>query len=69
MHEMAKQMTKLLAGKAAMLFEYFSLQITEQGELMSLPLLLGIFLFVIIYAIQIILKQLYLFNNNIYLII
>ncbi|XP_059050639.1 DNA mismatch repair protein Mlh1 [Achroia grisella] len=40
MHEMAKQMTNLLISKKAMLMEYFSLEISSDGELLSLPLLL-----------------------------
>ncbi|KAJ0170820.1 hypothetical protein K1T71_013592 [Dendrolimus kikuchii] len=40
MKEMAQQMTEMLASKRSMLQEYFSLEISEQGELVSLPLLL-----------------------------
>ncbi|KAM3960649.1 DNA mismatch repair ATPase Mlh1 [Aphomia sociella] len=40
MHEMAQQMTKLLLSKKAMLLEYFSLEVSADGELLSLPLLL-----------------------------
>nr|XP_026498840.1 DNA mismatch repair protein Mlh1 [Vanessa tameamea] len=38
--DMAKQMAELLVSKCSMLFEYFSLQINDQGELLALPLLL-----------------------------
>ncbi|XP_047539749.1 DNA mismatch repair protein Mlh1 [Vanessa atalanta] len=38
--DMAKQMVELLVSKCSMLFEYFSLQINNQGELLALPLLL-----------------------------
>ncbi|CAG4978872.1 unnamed protein product [Colias eurytheme] len=38
--EMAKQMTKLLVTKRAMLQEYFSFEVNENGELLALPLLL-----------------------------
>lgn len=41
MQDMAKQMTQLLVSKRAMLYEYFSLQVNECGELLALPLLLG----------------------------
>lgn len=41
MQDMAKQMTQLLVSKRAMLYEYFSVQINESGELLALPLLLG----------------------------
>ncbi|CAG9569272.1 unnamed protein product [Danaus chrysippus] len=40
MREMAAQMTKLLISKGPMLYEYFSLEINNKGELLSLPLLL-----------------------------
>ncbi|KAL0860969.1 hypothetical protein ABMA27_009500 [Loxostege sticticalis] len=40
MREMARQMTELLLSKRAMLYEYFSLEINEEGELLALPLLL-----------------------------
>ncbi|XP_075986821.1 DNA mismatch repair ATPase Mlh1 [Anticarsia gemmatalis] len=40
MNELAQQMSELLVSKRAMLYEYFSLQISDSGELLSLPLLL-----------------------------
>ncbi|XP_038219461.1 DNA mismatch repair protein Mlh1 [Zerene cesonia] len=40
MREMAKEMTKLLIAKRAMLQEYFSFEINDDGELLALPLLL-----------------------------
>ncbi|XP_072934815.1 DNA mismatch repair protein Mlh1 [Epargyreus clarus] len=40
MREMAQQMTKLLVSKRAMLLEYFSFEMTSNGELVALPLLL-----------------------------
>ncbi|OWR41511.1 mutL protein 1 [Danaus plexippus plexippus] len=40
MTEMAAQMTKLLISKGPMLYEYFSMEINNKGELLSLPLLL-----------------------------
>lgn len=43
MQEMAVQMSEVLVSKKAMLFEYFSLEITNSGDLVSLPLLLGMF--------------------------
>ncbi|XP_030034614.2 DNA mismatch repair protein Mlh1 isoform X1 [Manduca sexta] len=41
MKELAQQMMELLLNKRAMLFEYFSLEINAEGELLSLPLLLN----------------------------
>ncbi|XP_028031768.1 DNA mismatch repair protein Mlh1 [Bombyx mandarina] len=38
--EMAQHMTQLLLSKRAMLYEYFSLEINGNGELLALPLLL-----------------------------
>ncbi|XP_046973198.1 DNA mismatch repair protein Mlh1 [Vanessa cardui] len=38
--DMARQMAELLVSKSSMLFEYFSLQINNRGELLALPLLL-----------------------------
>ncbi|KPJ19169.1 DNA mismatch repair protein Mlh1 [Papilio machaon] len=40
MCEVAKQMTLLLLSKKEMLFEYFSLEMNADGELLALPLLL-----------------------------
>ncbi|KPJ03181.1 DNA mismatch repair protein Mlh1 [Papilio xuthus] len=40
MCEVAKQMTSLLISKKEMLFEYFSLEMNADGELLALPLLL-----------------------------
>ncbi|XP_049880594.1 DNA mismatch repair protein Mlh1 [Pectinophora gossypiella] len=40
MREMAQQMTEMLVNKRAMLFEYFSLEMNADGELLALPLLL-----------------------------
>ncbi|XP_028175172.1 DNA mismatch repair protein Mlh1 [Ostrinia furnacalis] len=40
MREMARQMTELLLSKRAMLYEYFSLEMNEHGDLLALPLLL-----------------------------
>ncbi|CAH2227914.1 jg25517, partial [Pararge aegeria aegeria] len=40
MRELSQQMCKLLVSKRAMLLEYFSLEVTAQGELSALPLLL-----------------------------
>ncbi|XP_037876569.1 DNA mismatch repair protein Mlh1 isoform X2 [Bombyx mori] len=38
--EMAQHMTQLLLSKRAMLYEYFSLEVNGEGELLALPLLL-----------------------------
>ncbi|CAK1594543.1 unnamed protein product [Parnassius mnemosyne] len=40
MREMVQQMTRLLVSKKDMLFEYFSFEINNDGELLALPLLL-----------------------------
>ncbi|CAB3258372.1 unnamed protein product [Arctia plantaginis] len=40
MREMAVQMSEVLVSKKAMLYEYFSLDITSSGDVVSLPLLL-----------------------------
>ncbi|CAK1541054.1 unnamed protein product [Leptosia nina] len=40
LREMAKEMTKFLTSKRAMLLEYFSLEMNAEGELLALPLLL-----------------------------
>ncbi|XP_026729771.1 DNA mismatch repair protein Mlh1 [Trichoplusia ni] len=40
MRDMAQQMSELLVNKRAMLYEYFSLEISSSGELVALPLLL-----------------------------
>ncbi|KAJ8715614.1 hypothetical protein PYW07_010096 [Mythimna separata] len=40
MRDMAQQMAELLVNKRRMLYEYFSLEIDGNGELLSLPLLL-----------------------------
>ncbi|XP_045780420.1 DNA mismatch repair protein Mlh1 [Maniola jurtina] len=39
MRELSQQMVELLVSKRAMLLEYFSLEVTSQGELAALPLL------------------------------
>ncbi|XP_045486061.1 DNA mismatch repair protein Mlh1 [Pieris rapae] len=40
LREMAKEMTKFLLSKKAMLLEYFSFELNDEGELLALPLLL-----------------------------
>jgi DNA mismatch repair protein MLH1 len=40
--ELAQKITEILTEKGEMLNEYFSLNISEEGQLSSLPLLLGI---------------------------
>ncbi|XP_063541973.1 DNA mismatch repair protein Mlh1 isoform X2 [Cydia strobilella] len=40
MREMAQQMCQLLTSKRAMLLEYFSLELSSDGQLLALPLLL-----------------------------
>ncbi|KAJ8709702.1 hypothetical protein PYW08_009706 [Mythimna loreyi] len=40
MRDMAQQMAELLVNKRSMLYEYFSLEINGNGELLALPLLL-----------------------------
>lgn len=40
MREMAVQMSELLVNKRSMLYEYFSLEINDSGDLLALPLLL-----------------------------
>lgn len=42
--ELAKKIVEILAVKGEMLFEYFKMEIDENGVLKSFPLLLGIFL-------------------------
>lgn len=45
--DLAKKITEILTEKGEMLNEYFSMDINEKGELLSIPLLLGIFLGVV----------------------
>ncbi|XP_050681284.1 DNA mismatch repair protein Mlh1 isoform X1 [Leptidea sinapis] len=40
MRDIAKQMTSFIVGKKAMLLEYFSVELSSEGELLALPLLL-----------------------------